>query len=97
MSFLSRFARNAWQRFFVLLETGFEVMARYPHDLTELHWNSTYFDPPSEPDEPGGSRPARPLTPVPGRDIKLVPSPAARRYQSALSRRKHARRPRQPV
>lgn len=97
MSYFIRFARSIWHRLFALLEAGFEVMARYPHDLTELHWNSTYFDPPPEADGPGSSGPSRPLAPVPGRGIKLVPPPAARRYQSARARRKHSNRDRQPV
>ncbi len=99
MDDVTRSSRGFLQRFLDLLETGFEVMARYPHDLTELYWHSDYFDPPDDEDDRGGSSPDHRGRPPSGRTIKLVPPPASQRYQAARPTRIPARRsrPKQPV
>jgi hypothetical protein len=93
-------SRSLWHRLFDLLEAGFEVMARYPYDMTELHWSNDLYDPPENGDDrhdQGG--PHKPSRPYAGRTIKLVPPPASQRYQAARPTRIPARRSgrRQPV
>ncbi len=82
------------------LEAGFAAMARYPYDLSELHWTP---EPDQPPDDDTGSdgywhwdRPGRPSS---GRSIKLVPPPASQRYQAARPTRLPTRhsQPKQPV
>ena len=93
-------SRSLLHRLYALLEAGFEVMARYPYDMTELHWNTDLYEPPSDGDdprgEPGSPRPSRPHS---GRSIKLVPPPASQRYQAARPVRIGARKSgrKQPV
>jgi hypothetical protein len=88
------------RRLIALLEAGFEVMARYPYDMTELHWNSDLYDPPQDGedrrDQGGPRKPSRPYS---GRSIKLVPPPASQRYQAARPTRIPGRRSgrKQPV
>ena len=75
--------RSPWRRLYAFLESGLEVMARYPYDMTELHWDSDLFGPPDGAGggDEGGRKPPGP--PVGGRSIKVVPPPASQRYQSA--------------
>ena len=81
-------------RLYALLEAGFEVMARYPYDMTELHWNNDLYDPPQDGDDRHGEGgPRGPSRPYSGRSIKLVPPPASQRYQATRPTRIPARRP----
>lgn len=92
-------ARSLWRRFFALLETGFDVMARYPYDLTELHWNTDLYEPPADEYDSSDDDPEGPTKPTSGRTIKVVPSPASQRYQAARPTHIPVRHPRrkQPV
>ena len=73
-----------WQRIFAFIEAGFDMMARYPYDLSELHWNPDLCDPPTDDDgDAGDGMPRRPASPGSGRAIKVVPSPASQRYRAA--------------
>ena len=79
-----RAPRRLWQRVLGLLETGFEVMARYPYDMTEMHWQADLYDPPSDDGRNGGGG----GHPAPGprtRMIKVVPPPASQRFHAAQS------------
>ena len=75
--------RSFWQRLYGLIEAGFEVMARYPYDMTELSWNSDLFGKPDDDESPGEDGPEPPAKPPGGRAIKVIPSPAMQRYQAA--------------
>jgi hypothetical protein len=90
----TRIARRLWQRLFTFLEAGFEVMARYPYDLTELHWDTGLYEPPDDGEEPRSDDFRRPARWAPGRTIKVIPTPASQRYQSAQPARIPARRSR---
>ena len=85
MRIARKLRRCLWQPFLRFLETGFEVMARYPHDLTELTWARQLLRLAARTHGVVAAyrRPDRYSPPPDGRPIKIVPPPASQRYQSA--------------